>query len=128
MSYDEYLQRVAAMELRNSSGLSIERPHYARPISVGFGEGAAQPAFTTRAGSGFSCLACIGGGALRFLGPVASRAIGGFGEVEALADGGGVGEAGHGVRGARLVYTRYVGQPVREANYPEPDGDFGPQL
>lgn len=32
--------RVVAVELRNSSGLNIERPHYARPISVGFGEGA----------------------------------------------------------------------------------------
>jgi hypothetical protein len=32
--------RVVVVELRNSSGLNIERPHYARPISVGFGEGA----------------------------------------------------------------------------------------
>lgn len=32
--------RVVAVELRNSSGLNIERPHYARPISVGFGDGA----------------------------------------------------------------------------------------
>lgn len=100
------------MELRNSSGLSIERPHYARPISVGFGEGAAQPAFTTRPHSGGADPICVGIGASRFLGLVLSGAIGGFGEVEALADGGGVGEAGHGVRGARRVYTRYVGQTV----------------
>jgi hypothetical protein len=32
--------RVVAVELKNSSGLNIERSHYARPISVGFGEGA----------------------------------------------------------------------------------------
>ncbi len=31
--------RVVAVELRNSSGRHIERPHYARPISVGFGKG-----------------------------------------------------------------------------------------
>ena len=29
--------RVVAVELRNSSGRHIERPHYARPITVGFG-------------------------------------------------------------------------------------------
>jgi len=32
--------RVVAVELKNSSGRHIERSHYARPISVGFGEGA----------------------------------------------------------------------------------------
>lgn len=32
--------RVVAVELRNSSGLNIERAHYTRPITVGFGEGA----------------------------------------------------------------------------------------
>ncbi len=32
--------RVVAVELRNSSGRNIERAHYARPITVGFGEGA----------------------------------------------------------------------------------------
>lgn len=32
--------RVVAVELRNSSGLNIERSHYDRPITVGFGEGA----------------------------------------------------------------------------------------
>jgi hypothetical protein len=31
--------RVVAVELKNSSGLNIERSHYARPITVGFGEG-----------------------------------------------------------------------------------------
>lgn len=32
--------RVVAVEIRNSSGLNIERSHYVRPITVGFGEGA----------------------------------------------------------------------------------------
>ena len=32
--------RVVAVEIRNSSGLNIERSHYDRQITVGFGEGA----------------------------------------------------------------------------------------
>ncbi len=32
--------RVIAIELKNSSGRHIDRSHYARPITVGFGEGA----------------------------------------------------------------------------------------
>lgn len=32
--------RVVTIEFRNSSGLNIERTHYERPITVGFGEGA----------------------------------------------------------------------------------------
>lgn len=32
--------RVVAVEIRNSSGLNVERPHYVRPVTVGFGEGA----------------------------------------------------------------------------------------
>lgn len=32
--------RVIAIELRNSSGRHIDRSHYARPITVGFGKGA----------------------------------------------------------------------------------------
>jgi len=32
--------RVVTIEFRNSSGLNIERSHYERPITVGFGEGA----------------------------------------------------------------------------------------